>query len=474
MRGKLRRNNSMNIIPTCQYKSPIVRTKYKSPHNNKNNNYNQTQPNNYYYPEINNNNNNKLHRSFSTREIFPINNKNYDQKLNNGKDKNINYNKTYNYNDNNKKHNRNSSMNPKTNAEKYFYKLICNNCLNKQLATKNLKKQNPPEKEKLTKNFLKVNPFTFQDQMNDLQKKKINDKKHELENLQAQALNNLAKYKKDHPDPKETLQKKNECCPNPMICYSETDPRRKKAKENYDLKENLIAKNKDLYNFDKPRDAINDYYNKCMYQVPVLELTNEPNPEYQKNFIDDLKKQIEDKAKNDKLEKKQELENEKLANKKFKEYNDYINKKNLEEKKKNQQDLQNKNKLMDEYKKNKAEQEKKDLDKFYNDLRKKMKDEDEAIKNKQLQEKLNNINNFQNWLKEFEDKKKAEKQKDLNDKKKWENFAKEYETKCKHGNYLARCAICNRSFPKDKLIKYYFTPSNTTSAVSSNRESFVK
>ena len=103
-----------------------------------------------------------------------------------------------------------------------------------------------------------------------------------------------------------------------------------------------------------------------------------------------------------------------------------------------------------------------------------MKDEDEAIKNKQLQEKLNNINNFQNWLKEFDDKKKAEKQKALDDKKKWENYAKEYDYKCKHGNYLTRCALCNKAFPKEKLVKYFYTPSNTTSAASSQRESFVK
>ena len=70
-------------------------------------------------------------------------------------------------------------------------------------------------------------------------------------------------------------------------------------------------------------------------------------------------------------------------------------------------------------------------------------------------------------------KKKAEKQKDLNDKKKWENYAKEYEVKCKHGNYLTRCALCNKAYPKEKLIKYFYIPSNTTSAESSQRESFA-
>ena len=474
MRAKIRRNNSMDGNSTCQYRNPIVRIKCSSPRNHRNNNYNkinQTQQFNYYYPEKNNNNKNKFNTTISTRQSSPRN-KNYNQNYYNDNDKT--YNNYNNYNENNKKNNRNSSAKTKPNAEKYFYKLICDNCYNNKLAAKNLKKLDPPEKEKLRKNFLKVNPFIFQDQMNDFQKQKLNDKKNDLENLQAQALDNLAKYKKDHPDPKETLQKKNECCPNPMVDYAESDPRIAKAKKNYDLKENLIAKNKDLYNFDKPRDAINDYYNKCMYQVPVLELIHETNPEYQKEFIDTLKKQIADKEKNDKLRKKQQLESEKLANERFKQYNDYINRKNLEEKKKNQQDLHNKNKLMDEYKKKKADQEKKDLDKYYNDLRKKMKEEDEANKNKQLQEKLNNINNFQNWLKEFDDKKKAEKQKALDDKKKWENYAKEYDYKCKHGNYLTRCALCNKAFPKEKLVKYFYTPSNTTSAASSQRESFVK
>ena len=182
-------------------------------------------------------------------------------------------------------------------SEEYFYKLICNNCYNNKIATKNLKKQPPEKKELLNKTFTKANPFFFQDKMNDVHNDKINKKIKELEKLQKQALDNLAKYHIQNPSNVEKLQKSNEFSINPLNSSEKEDPRLIKTQKNYDKKEDFINKNKDLYNIDKPRKAIRDYFNKCLYQVPVIEEEYHINPEYKKEFNKELKKQIEEKKK---------------------------------------------------------------------------------------------------------------------------------------------------------------------------------
>ena len=373
------------------------------------------------------------------------------------------------------KKNRQSSVknNEEGKAEKYFYQLICKNCYNNKLATKNLKEQPLERKDLLNKTFNKVNPFYFQDKMNAQHKDNINNKIKELERLQKQVLDKLAKYQIDNPTNKEQLQKKNEYSINPLNSYEKEDPRLIKTQQAYDQKENFIKNNKDLYEIDRPRKAINDYYNKCLYQVPVLEEEYHVDPEYKKEVNRELKKQMEENKNNKKKKKDEELNDEKIANQKMNDYNEFINKKNREDKKRLYEDYCKKNQDLDNYRKMKEDEEKQKGKKYEEEFKKKMKKEDEEMREKKRQKKLNDINKMQNFLDEFENKKKDKKKEEQEEKDKWNNYAKEYNNKCKHGLDIYRCAICNKVFPKEQLIKYY-QPSTNASATSSKRSSFVK
>ena len=356
-------------------------------------------------------------------------------------------------------------------AEKYFYKLICNNCYNNKIATKKLNNQPPEKKELLSKTFNKVNPFYFHDKMNDIHKNQINNKIKELENLQKQALDNLVKYKIKNPTGVEKLQKQNEFSINPLNSSEKDDPILAKIKKNYDEKEKFINNNKDLYQVNQPRKAINDYYNNCQYQVPVLEEEHHLDPEYKKEVNNELKKQIEDKNKNKKKEKDDQINEEKLANKKMNDYIEYLNKKNKEDKEKDKEDLIKNNKILSDYKKYKEDEEKENNKKYYDDFKKKIKEEEDKIKEKKRQKKINEMNKLQEWIEGFEKDKKDKKKEKENENNKWKHFNEEFNNKCKHGLDIYRCALCNKVFPKEKLIKYYCSPSSTDISLGSSRRS---
>ena len=484
-------NYTQNNIKT-HYKSPIVRKKSidkKAQNINLNNN----QDKNYYNGK---NNNEILNKTYNEYDYPSRTSRNYRKDKNNVRTNNerkypnlnksssaLNYfneqlkpnnrNPTRNNNKinilKNKARNASAKNNDKGKAEKYFYKLICNNCYNNKIATKNLKDQPPERKELLNKTFNKLNPFYFHDKMNDIHKDQINNKIKELENLQKQALDNLARYQIQNPTSVERLQKQNEFSINPINSYPKEDPRLAKTQKNYEEKENFINKNKDLYEVNKPRKAINDYYNKCQYQVPVLEEEHHLDPEYKKEVNNELEKQIEENKKNKKKEKDAQINEEKQANKRMNDYIQYLNKKEKEDKEKDKEELINKNKLLSDYKKLKEEEDKKKDKKFDDEFKKKLKEEEDMIKEKKRQKKINDMNKLQQWIEDYEkekDDKKKEKEKEDN---KWKNYAEEFNIKCKHGLDIYRCAICNKVYPKDKLIKYYCSPTSTDISVSSSR-----
>ena len=289
-------NKFNNHNEQVHYRNPIVRKKsydINSNINKKPNEYNinkikyseksinEDKPYiNYNYNDYNNNNNNN-NQNFNKRNTFTINK--------NASSTNV-YNKDYQKkpfikNDNKlnnlykRKRNSSAKNNEEHKGEKYFYKLICNNCYNNKIVTENIKKKPLEEKDILNKTFNKMNPYYFQDKMNDIHKDKKDNKIKELEKLQKQVMDNLLKYQKANPSNVEKLQKTNEFSVNPLNSYEKEDPRLIKTLNNYDKKENFINNNKDLYKIDKPRKAINDYYNKCLYQVPILEEEYHIDPE---------------------------------------------------------------------------------------------------------------------------------------------------------------------------------------------------
>ena len=83
-----------------------------------------------------------------------------------------------------------------------------------------------------------------------------------------------------------------------------------------------------------------------------------------------------------------------------------------------------------------------------------MKKEDEELKAKNKLRKLNDINKFQNWKKNFDNEKNNKKKENQEENNKWYNYSIDYINRCIHGNDITKCSLCNRNFPKEKLIKY--------------------
>ena len=354
------KNYDLNQIKT-HYKSPIIRN--KSLNNlNKNpiiNNLNERKNNitDYYNlisirnknKNINNAQNYDLQKPYnfhkSSSDINYFNNKNNFDKIPSKRGENK-LNGLY-------KKRRNASMKNKEEGktENYFYKLICTNCYNNKKATKNFKKLPLEKKDLLNKTFNKINPFYFQDKMRDMHKDNINNKINDLEKLQRDALNKLAKYQIDNPTNKEKLQKANEYSINPLNSQEKPDPRLIKTQRNYDNKEQFINKNKDLFKIDQPRKAIKDYFNKCLYQVPILEEEYHVDPQYKKEYNMELKKQIEENKIKKKKKKDEEIKEEKIANKEMNDYIAFLNKKNKENKQKKFEEFYKRNKILDDLKK---------------------------------------------------------------------------------------------------------------------------
>jgi len=350
------------------------------------------------------------------------------------------------------------------------FNYVCDNCYNNKIVTKKFKEQPPEQKEILNNTFNKVNPFYFQDKMKDLYKDKIQHRLKELEKIQRQALNNLAKLKIENPTGVEKLQKQQELSVNPMVAHEREDPRVGKTLRAYDMKENFINENRDLYQVNKPRKAVNDYYNKCVYQVPVLEKEYIVDPKYIKQVSIDLREQIEENKINKKKRREEEIKTERISNKKMNDYNEFISRKNKEQRKNYLNEFYKKSKLVDNYRKLKDEQEQKNRKDYIDQINRRMKKEDEEKKNKYRENKINNINKLQTWKKNFENDKKNKKIEKEEENHKWHNYSQDYISKCIHGNIVTKCSLCNQAFPKEKLIKYA-AKSTDVSVISSKEAS---
>ena len=352
------------------------------------------------------------------------------------------------------------------------FNYICDNCYNNKIVTKKFKEQPPQQKEILNNTFNKVNPFYFQDKMKDLHKDKIQHRIKELEKLQRQALNNLAKYKIENPTNIEKFQKTQELSINPMVAHEREDPRLGKTLKAYDLKEHFINENKDLYQIDKPRKAINDYYKKCIFQVPVVENEYFVDPKYIKQVSIDLREQIEERKNDKKKRREEEIKTERISNKQMNDYSEFLCRKNKDQRKNYLNEFYKKSKVIDNYRKLKEEQEQKNRKNYIDKINQRMKKEDDEKKAKNRQRKIDEINKLQTWKKDFENVKKNKKLEKEEENHKWYNYSQDYIAKCIHGNDVTKCSFCNQAFPKEKLIKYA-AKSTDVSVVSSKASSQI-
>jgi hypothetical protein len=220
-------------------------------------------------------------------------------------------------------------------------------------------------KEKLVDEFINENPFYFIDKMNNFEKKRIQSN---LENLSAKQRNVLLVYEQEINKPsnlkKEQLQLINEYSLNPLAIEHGKDPKFLQQKIFFDRKEKLIQNNPDIYTGLVPRKAFQDYYEKCMYQLPSSEENYTINPVYKKNYIKALKKQISDKQKREKDLVTKTKKAEYIANKNFNEYKKREKMNDLKKSRYNLQMFNKDNKKLEEYKKIKKENMVREEEKF--------------------------------------------------------------------------------------------------------------
>ena len=352
--------------------------------------------------------------------------------------------------------NHNTSLSVKNTFNNSFYNLICKNCYNKRINLNNIKNdlEKPSRKEKLSLTFNEINPYFFNDKINGIHKNNINNKVMQRENLSKQVINSLEEYRKNNPSKKENLQFKNEFSINEFYGNNNLkDPRYEIVKKKYDLKEQIISQQKNIYNYNEPRKAIKQYYNKTMYEIPLMEPKYELSKECKQNYIKELKNQIINKENHEKNAKKIQLNAEIKANEDF---NEYLNKKNYSD---YLNKIEQRNRLRDyndkilNLKKEKEEEEKINNRDYERKLNEKINKEKEEEFYNNTVKKIQNIKQMNNWYNDAKKENEKKKREEKEEKNKWKNYSEEIEIKCQHGNNIFKCSICNRVLPRNKLIR---------------------
>ena len=389
------------------------------------------------------------------------NKKNYNNYINNYQQ----YNRNYNRENQTLRSTHNSSFDNKSRASDYFTYLFCKTCFDKKMLEKENEKNGNSlyidKKELLNDRFINENPFYFIDKMGDNERKRINDKIESNSNKQRLA---LANYRKEIDNPKnntkEKLQLLNEYSLNPLTIEAGKDPRYLKQKKNYDKKEKIIHQNPDIYKGLEPRKAYNDYYNKCIYQIPKIEENYYLNPVYKNNYIKALKKQIEDKRNKENEDRKKQRDAEALANKNFNEYKRLAKLNELENHNRGIQKLKFDNKELDDFKRYKNDvlrQQEKQLGDELSQMKNQI-DKDFVLRSKN--ERDENIGVYKDWLNDI-DRKAKQKRDDLDEEnKRWNNYIERYKYRCNHGTVYANCDLCNRPYEKSKLKRFPPLPSS--------------
>lgn len=400
------------------------------------------------------------YRYSEIKKEYNINNKDDNYKYNNNYINNYQqYNRNLNKENQTLRSTRNSSFDNKSRASDYFTYLYCKNCFDKKMLEKENEKNGNSisidKKELLNDRFINENPFYFIDKMGDNERKRINDKIESNSNKQRLA---LANYRKEIDNPKnntkEKLQLLNEYSLNPLTIEVGRDPRYLKQKKNYDKKEKIIHQNPDIYKGLEPRKAYNDYYNKCVYQIPKIEENYYVNPVYKNNYIKALKKQIEDKRNKELEDRKKQRDAEALANKKFNEYKRIANLNELESHNRGIQKLKFDNKELDDFKRYKNDVLRNQERQLGNELSqmKNQIDKDFVLRSKN--ERDENIGTYRDWLEDIERKAKQKRDNLDEENKRWNNYIERYKYRCNHETVYANCDLCNRPYEKDKLKRF--------------------
>ena len=373
-----------------------------------------------------------------------------DNKSNTAMNETINYSNFINNNKlKNKYYQRKSSLpNPiKTSREKRKSSLLnnyyCINCYNRKLMIKknlfnNLNKSYDPNYYHKTLELKK------------LDEDYINNKVLENEKNQLRAFDFLKKQK-DKKTNKEKLQYLYENEDNPFIGLNLQDYLYYNNKKNNEYLNNTMIDNINSYRIDKPRKAVNDYYEKVQYQIPILEKKFGPSNKYKIKYIETLKKQMSDKAKEKDDIKKLKIKTEMEENQKFSEYLTKLKNDEHRQKKLKQKMIYDNNKYLEEYLKRQNEMKKKESIDGTNAKMRKFNMNQNDYKYFINQQRINEINSLQKWINENKKQKQNQINNENNEQKRWDNYNKEFDRTYYDNTYEEKCANCNATYPIDKL-----------------------
>ena len=338
-------------------------------------------------------------------------------------------------------------------------KYVCNNCFDKEM----LEGQMPSlsnsvinSKELLAEKFINENPFYFIDKMKDIEKKRIQNK---IDNLTQKQRSVLPIYEKEINKPKnlkkEKLQLINEYSLNPLAIEHNKDPKFLQLKVFFDQKEKIIQNNPDIYPGLVPRKALQDYYEKCMYQIPNSEEVYTINPVYKKNYIKVLKQQIDDKAREEKNYLKKTKTAEFLANEQFNEYKKQEKLNELRKSRYNLQLLNKDNKKLDNYKKIQEEKKQKEEEKFVKKLNLLKDRENKEYKIRYKKEKFMDYELYQKMFDDMNRKFIMNIHNKKEENRKWNNYLDKYIMRYGYKNRYNNCDRCNRPIQNSHQLKQY-------------------
>ena len=333
---------------------------------------------------------------------------------------------------------RNNDDTDEESTEKTERELYCMNCINKKL---NLKK-NLSQILNLNKsyNFSLNNSL----ELKQLDEDYISNRILENEKRQIAAFNHLKLIKERNPvSKKDKLQYINENSEYPFHGLNLQEYLYYNNKMKNEKINKLVLDNMTSYELTHPRKEIFDYYNKVMFQTPLLEKDTRPSHQYKMRYIKTLQNQIDEKKK-EKINKK--MSEQKKEKKELYEYDKILSKINKKEK---QRKLIKRNII---YENNtnisniKRENDETDRNNLLNGYQKRLKifrERQKEYKSFINQQRINEINNIQNWINENKNIKNYQMNKEKRDDLRWKNYLKKYNETFTENTKADKCYECN-------------------------------
>ena len=333
---------------------------------------------------------------------------------------------------------RNNDDTDEESTEKTERELYCMNCINKKL---NLKK-NLSQILNLNKsyNFSLNNSL----ELKQLDEDYISNRILENEKRQIAAFNHLKLIKERNPlSKKDKLQYINENSEYPFHGLNLQEYLYYNNKMKNEKINKLVLDNMTSYELTHPRKEIFDYYNKVMFQTPLLEKDTRPSHQYKMRYIKTLQNQIDEKKK-EKINKK--MSEQKKEKKELYEYDKILSKINKKEKQRRlikRNIIYENNTNISNIKRENDETDRYNLLRGYQNRVKIFKERQKEYKSFINQQRINEINNIQNWINENKKIKNYQISKEKRDDLRWKNYLKKFNDSFTDNTKVDKCFECN-------------------------------